>query len=118
MSVAGFASLLVGVLALTPDAPWWLRIVCGVVGAVGIATTVDALIFARSWRVTERAMHVPTLLSRKREISGDGLSVELTPGRKPTVRVTGKRGSRLVGSNPLVAGRDLQRWFDALPDDG
>ena len=67
--------------------------------------------------LTAEAMHVPTLFSRKREISGDGLAVELTPGRRPTVRVTGKRGSRLVGANPLVAGADLRRWFDALPGD-
>ena len=115
--VCAFVSLLLGIVALTPDAPWWLRIVFGIAGAIGIATTVDALIFARSWRVTEQAMHVPTLLSRKREISGDGLTVELTPGRRPTVRVTGKRGSRLVGSNPLVAGADLRRWFGDLPAD-
>ena len=115
--VFAFVALVLGVVALTPDAPWWLRIVCGLAGAAGIATTVDALIFARSWRVTDQAMHVPTLLSRKREISGDGLAVELTPGRKPTVRVTGKRGSRLVGANPLVAGRDLRRWFDEMPSD-
>ncbi len=117
VAVGGFVSLILGVLALTPDAPWWVRVICGFAGAFGIAMTVDALIFARSWRVTEQAMHVPTLLSRKREISGDGLSVELTAGRRPTVRVTGTRGSRLVGSNPLVAGGDLRRWFDAMPAD-
>lgn len=115
--ICAFVALILGVVALTPDAPWWLRIVCGVACAVGIATTVDALIFARSWRVTEQAMHVPTLLSRKREISGDGLAVELTGGRRPTVRVTGNRGSRLVAANPLVAGVDLRRWFDEMPAD-
>ncbi len=115
--VQAFVALVLGVLALTPDAPWWLRLVCGLVAAAGIYLTVDALVFARSWRLSERALHVPTLWSRKREISGQALAVELTGGRRPVVRVSGPRGSRLIGANPLVAGRDLRTWFDRIPAD-
>ena len=110
-------ALLVGVLALTPDAPWVLRIVCGAWFLLGAYLTIDALVFARSWRLTERALHVPSLSSRSREISGEALSVELTGGRRPKIRVSGARGSRLVGINPLVAGRDVRRWFDRIPAD-
>lgn len=110
------AAFVLAIVALTPDAPWWLRIVCGAGAAVGTYLSVDAVVFGRSWRLSERALHVPTLAARRREIAGDGLTVELTAGRRPVLRLTGPRGSRLVGVNPLVAGRDLRRWFDALPD--
>ena len=117
VGVSALLGLILGVVALTPDAPWWVRVVFGLVAALNLYLTVDALIFARSWRLSDRALHLPTLASRKREVSGDTLAVELTSGRRPVVRVSGPRGSRLIGPNPLVAGRDLRTWFDGIPAD-
>jgi len=111
-------ALAVGVIALTPDASWLIRIGCGAWFLLGAYWVLDAVVFARSWRFTDRALHIPSLLSRRREISGDPeLVVELVGRRPCSVQVTGPRGSRRIAANPLVSARDLRRWFDAVPDD-
>jgi hypothetical protein len=116
--VAGaLVGLVAGIVALTPDAPWVLRIAAGVVFAAGTYLVVDAIVFARSWRFTARALHVPTLLSRRREIVGEELTVELVGDGRAVLRVSGPKGSRLVAASPFVASADLRRWFDALPDE-
>ena len=105
-----------GVVAATSGAFWPLRVVTALVFLVGAAACLDAVVFAASWRFTPTALQIPTLLSRRREVSGRGdLTVELRDGRWSQVAVIGPNGTRAERVNPLISGRDLRRWWDAAP---
>lgn len=107
----------IGVVAATPAAPWWLRIVAAIGFLVGVYVCLDAMVFAASWRFTSSALKIPTLLSRKREIAGrDDLSVELHDRWWAELAVTGPGGTRRERVNPLISDRDLRRWWNSLPD--
>ena len=110
-------TFVVGVLAATPAAFWPVRFAAAVVFVVGVYGVIDAIVFTASWRFTPSALKVPTLLSRKREISGrDDLAVELQAGWWSQLGVTGPNGTRRERINPLVSGTDLRRWWSATPD--
>lgn len=107
----------VGVVAATPGAPWYVRVVAVAAFVGGTYTVLDAMVFASSWRFTSAALKVPTLLSRRREIAGNpDLTVELRDAAWSRLAVTGPNGTRLERINPLISGRDLRRWWDAAPD--
>lgn len=115
--VAVVLAFVVGVLAATSAAPWWLRVPAAAMFAVGVSTCVDAMVFTASWRFTTSALKVPTLLSRTREIVGrDDLSVELHDGWWSWLSIEGSGGIRRVRVNPLVGARDLRRWWNSVPD--
>ena len=115
--LAVVATFVAGVLAATPDAAWPLRIAAAAAFVVGVYGVLDALVFTASWRFTPSALKVPTLLSRRREISGrDDLAVELHDGWWSQLGVTGPNGTRRERINPLVSGTDLRRWWNATPD--
>lgn len=110
-------TFLVGVLAATSGAPWPVRLGAAVAFVVGTVVCLDAIVFTSSWRFTVAALKIPTLLSRKREISGrDDLTVELHDGFWSKLAVSGPNGTRVERINPLVSGHDLRRWWDAVPD--
>ena len=117
IAVGVLVTFVAGVLAATPDAQWWLRVVAVALFVGGALVCVDAIVFASSWRFTGSALKVPTLLTRTREISGRGdLTVELHDGWWSRLGVTGPNGTRVERINPLVSGTDLRRWWDATPD--
>ena len=106
-----------GVVAATAGAGWWLRVPAALVFLVGAALCLDAIVFAASWRFTPSALEVPTLLSRRRAITGrDDLVVELVDGWWSRLALTGPAGTRTERINPLVSARDLRRWWSAAPD--
>lgn len=110
-------TFLVGVLAATSGAPWLVRLAAAVVFLMGTVVCLDAVVFTSTWRFTASALKIPTLLSRKREISGrDDLTVELHDGFWSSLGVSGPNGTRIERVNPLVSGRDLRRWWDTVPD--
>lgn len=110
-----------GVPAAAAGVPWLLRLVFAALFLGGVGTCLDAIVFTSSWRFTASALKIPTLLSRRREVSGrasgrDDLTVELRDGWWSRLAVTGPNGTRVERINPLVSGRDLRRWWDAAPD--
>ena len=103
-----------GVVAATSGVFWLVRVVAAVVFVLGCGLVLDALVMARSWRMTDSALKVPSLLARHREIVGrDDLQVERADR---AVLVRGPRGVGRVPLNPLVGSGDFRRWFDDLPD--
>ncbi len=115
IGLASLVTFALGVLAATSGAFWPLRLVAAAAFVAGCGFVLDALVMARSWRMTQSALKVPSLLSRNREIVGrDDLTVERDDR---TVLVRGPNGVGRVPLNPLVASSDLARWFDGLPDD-
>jgi hypothetical protein len=109
-------TVVVGVLAATSGLLWPLRMLAGAVFLGGAYLCLDAIVFTSSWRFTASALKVPTLLSRRREISGrDDLTVELCAGWWSRLGVIGPNGRRTERINPLVSSRDLRRWWDAAP---
>ena len=116
IAVVVVVTFAVGVVALTPDAPWPVRLVCAIAFLIGAYGVLDAVVFTSSWRFTDAALKVPTLASRRREVSGgDELAVELLDGPLSMLSVTGPNGTRVERINPLVSGHDLRRWFDGAP---
>jgi hypothetical protein len=106
-----------GVVAATAGAPWYLRVVAGVVFVIGVYGVVDAIVFTSAWRFTPAALKVPTLASRKREVAGrDDLTVELRDAVWSRLGVSGPNGSHATRINPLVSGSDLRRWWDSAPE--
>jgi hypothetical protein len=115
--LAGFATFVAGILAATAGAPVVVRLPAAVLFVVGAGLVVDATVFAASWRSVPAGIEVPSLLARRRSIAGrPDLVVELREGRVSRLVVTGARGARSVRANPLVSGRDLRRWWNAIPD--
>lgn len=111
-------SFAVGVIAASPDALWWLRLVAVAGFVAGAAVCLDAVVFASSWRMTDTSLKVPSLIARSREVVGrDDLTVELSTGRWSQLVVSGPNGRRAERVNPLVSSVDLRRWWDSLPDD-
>ena len=109
VALAVVATFVIGVLAATSGAFVPLRILAALVFLVGVYGVIDAIVFTASWRFTPTALKVPTLRSRKREISGrDDLTVELHDGWWSRLGVVGPNGTRLERINPLVSGTDLQ----------
>ena len=106
-----------GVVAATAEAGWWLRVPAAVVFVLGAALCLDAMVFATSWRFTPSSLEVPTLLSRRRAISGrTDIVVELVDGWWSRLAITGPGGTRTERVNPLVSAADLRRWWNAAPD--
>lgn len=106
-----------GVVAATAGAGWWLRVPAAALFLTGAAACLDAIVFAASWRFTASSLEIPTLVSRRRAITGrDDLVVELLGGWWSRLAVTGPAGTRTVWINPLVSARDLRRWWSAAPD--
>jgi len=113
--VVTFAS---GVVAATAGAGIAFRVIGGVAFVAGVYAVVDALVLASSWRLTPAGLKIPTVVSRRREISGDSSLVVTPAGRwVGAVMVTGERGTRAMTVNPLVSPTDLRRWFAAIADD-
>lgn len=107
-----------GVVAATAGAGIAFRVLGGVLFVVGAYAVVDALVLASSWRLTATGLKIPTVLSRRREVSGDSSLVVTPAGRwVGAVVVTGDRGVRAITVNPLVSPTDLRRWFAAIADD-
>jgi len=107
-----------GVVAATAGAGVAIRIVGGVLFLVGAYAVVDALVLASSWRLTSQGLKIPTIVSRRREISG-GSSLVVTPAGRwvGAVVVSGERGTRVMTVNPLVSPTDLHAWFEQIADD-
>lgn len=106
-----------GVLAATAGVVWPVRLLSVLLFVAGVYGCLDAIVFTSSWRFTNAGLKVPTLASRKREVSGgDGLTVELHDGWWSRLGVTGPNGTRVERINPLVSGRDLRRWWNSLPE--
>lgn len=115
IAVAALLTFGVGVVSATPDVAWPFRVVAALAFLLGAALCLDAVVFTSSWRFTSSALKVPTLLSRRREISGRGdLTVELRP--RSRLVITGPNGTRQERINPLISDTDLRRWFDSTPD--
>ena len=113
--LGALATFAFGVLAATSGVWWPILVIAAAAFLVGCGLVLDALVMARSWRMTQAALKVPSLLSRNREIVGrDDLSIERADR---AVLVRGSHGVGRVTVNPLVARSDLHRWFDGLPDD-
>lgn len=114
-TVALAGTLAVGVLAATDDAPWYLRSIAALAFLGGIVLVVDVVVFTRTWDVDGQRWWVPRLTARGRVIPvDDQRMVELRRTRPARLRITGDRGSRDLVVNPLVSGRDLDRWFDRI----
>lgn len=106
-----------GVVAATGGANPYVRVVAAVPFLLGAISMLDAVTLTSSWRMTSSALKVPTLVDRRREVSGRGdLEVSLHGRWTGAIHVEGPRGRRVVRVNPLVATRDLRRWFDAMAD--
>lgn len=117
IAAAVVLTFLAGVPAATAGVAWPIRIGSAAVFLLGVYGCLDAIVFTSSWRFTDAALKIPTLASRKREVSGrDDLTVELHDGWWSRLVVTGPNGTRRERVNPLVSGRDLRRWWNSLPD--
>ncbi len=113
VAAGALATFALGIVAATSGVFWPIRLATAVGFVVGCVVVLDAIVMARSWRMTHSALKVPSLLSRNREIAGrDDLTVERADR---AVLVRGPNGVGRVALNPLVSSADLRRWFDELP---
>jgi hypothetical protein len=116
--IAATATFAAGVVAASAGAGIAVRTVGAVLFVGGTYLVLDGLVLASSWRLTPRAMRIPTIISRRREISGDSGLIVTPAGRwVGAVVVSGERGRRVMTVNPLVSPTDLRRWFAEIADD-
>lgn len=117
-AVGGVVTFAAGVVAATAGAAVVPRVVGAVVFVVGAYWLVDALVLAASWRLTSRGLTIPTVLSRRREISGGSDLVVTAAGRwVGAIAIAGERGTRFLTVNPLVSPTDLRSWFAEIADE-
>lgn len=118
-AVAALVTFSAGVVAATDGAAVVPRLIGGVLFVAGAYSVVDALVLTSSWRLVPQGLKIPTIISRRREISGDSGLVVTPAGRwVGAVAVTGERGMRVITVNPLISPTDLRRWFGEIADDG
>jgi hypothetical protein len=114
-TLALIVTFAIGVVAATDSAAWYARLVALVGFLVGLALTLDVVVFVRTWDVDGQRWWVPRLTSRGRVIPVDDQRVvELRHTYPARLRIVGSKGKRDLVMNPLVSARDLDRWFDRI----
>lgn len=114
--LAAFVSFGGGIVAATAGAPVAPRVIGGLLFVVGTYWLVDALVLAASWRLTADELKIPTVVSRRRAVGGDGLVVSASGRWIGVISIAGQRGNRFVTVNPLVSPTDLRAWFAEIAD--